>query len=87
MSPGLGGQGLQLVASAHDGGDPAVVDDVVAVGRARRGRQYRGEVEVGDPEVGQVGNQGLGVGEGEVCSQLEAVGGHWRAVLGRRYVS
>ena len=82
MSPGLGGQGLQLVASAHDGGDPAVVDDVVAVCRARRGRQHRGEVEVGDPEIGQVWNQGLGVGEGEACSQLE--GGRWSLACGAR---
>ena len=83
---GLGGQGLQLVAPTHDGGDTAVVDDVVAMGGARRSCQHRGEVEVGDPEVGQVGDQRLGIGEGEVRSQLEAVGGHRRALLRGRHV-
>ncbi len=33
------------------------------------------EVEVGDAEVGEVGHDGLGVGEGEPGVQLEAVGG------------
>ena len=83
---GLSGQGLQLLPSAHDGRDPAVIDDVVAVGGARCGGEDRGEVEVGDPQVGQIGDQGLGVCEGQVLAELETVGGHRRAVLRSRHV-
>jgi len=83
---GRSGQGLQSGASAHDGADPAMVDDVVAVGGARCGRQDRGEVEVSNPEVGQVRDQFLDVGEGEICSQLETIGGHRGTVLRGRHV-
>ena len=86
MGVGLGGQGLQLLPSAHDDRDPAVIDDVIAVGGSRRGGEDRGEVEVGDSQIGQVGDQGLGVGEGEVLTQLETVGGHRSAVLRRGHV-
>ena len=83
---GLSGQGLELLPSTHDGRDPAVIDDVVAVGGARRGGEDRGEVEVGDSQVGQVGDQGLGVCESQVLTELETVGGHRRAVLRSRHV-
>ena len=83
---GRSGQGLQSGASAHDGADPAMVDDVVAVGGARCGRQDRGEVEVSNPEVGQVRDQFLDVGEGEIRSQLETIGGHRGTVLRGRHV-
>ena len=58
--------------------DRAVVDDVVAVGRARpRLLQGRG-VDVADPEPRQVGHDRLRVREGEVLVELQPVGGAGR---------
>ena len=52
----------------------AVVDDVVAVGRAGRRLQHGGEVDVRDAEVVQVGQHRGGVVEAELRPQLQPVG-------------
>jgi hypothetical protein len=61
--------------------DPGVVDDVVPVLRPGHGLEDRRQVEMGDPERGQVGDTGAGVGEGEAGVELETVGGGHRQTL------
>jgi hypothetical protein len=53
---------------------PAVVDDVVAVGAPRRGLEVRRAVEVADAEIGEVRHDRRRVVEGEPRVQLHAVG-------------
>jgi hypothetical protein len=53
---------------------PRVVDDVVPVGRAGRGLQDGGEVEVGDTELGEVRDDPRRGGEVELRPELEPVG-------------
>ena len=55
-------------------GDPARVDDVVAVGRAAPGLERGGEVEVAHAELAQVRHQPEGVGEPHAGAELEPVG-------------
>jgi hypothetical protein len=56
VGAGFGSQGLELVAPTHDGADAPMIDDVVPVGGPRGGGEDRRQVEVGDPEAGQVGD-------------------------------
>ena len=57
---GRGGQGFEACPAAEVVGDPAVVDDVVAVHGSGRGLQHGGEVQVRDAELGQVRERPLG---------------------------
>jgi hypothetical protein len=73
-----------LAQGGHEGAPPllaaeivaraAVVDDVVAVGRAGCRLQVRRRVEVADPEVGEVVGEVGGGGEVEGGLELDAVG-------------
>ena len=47
-----------------------VIDDVVAVRRSGRGLERRRDVDVGDTELGEIGDQGRGVLETERRGQL-----------------
>ena len=66
-----------------------VVGHVVAVGLRDARLEDRGEVAVGDPQLGQVGHEVAGVEERQVRSELETVGGagdpgHHTALRGAR---
>ena len=74
-------QRAELVLSAERLGEPARVDHVVAVRRARARLERRRQIEVRDPEVAQVRDQLPRRGEAEIGGQLQAVG---RPQLGRR---
>ncbi len=71
----VGGQRLQRLPTAEFGIDLLVVDDVIAVGTAGHRGEHRGQVHVGDAEVGQVGHHLTGVLQGESGVQLQPVGG------------
>ena len=76
--PGLaerGGEPLVPLFAAQLRVEGPVIDDVVAVHRARGGLQDRAGVEVGDPQLGEVGEHpGRGV-ERKALVQLDPVGG------------
>ena len=74
--PGRRGERLEAAAAAEPAGDLCVVDDVVAVARTGDGLEDRGEVDIGDAQGHEVGEDRPGVVEGEVGCQLESVGGH-----------
>ena len=75
-------QAGEPLATAELGADPGVVEHVVAVlGAGHRGEHGR-EVEVADAEGLHVGQDRLGVGEGEAGVQLHPVGGGQRAAVG-----
>lgn len=73
---GRAGKGLEGAAPPEVGSDVCVVDDVVAVARTGDGLEDRGEVDIGDAQGHEVGEDRPGVVEGEVGCQLESVGGH-----------
>ena len=75
------GQRVERVRAPQFLRDAGRVDDVVAVRRARPRLEGRRQVEVGDPEVAQVGHERPRLGEPEPGTELEAVGG---ARLGHR---
>ena len=75
----LCGEPAVAVGAAELAVQPAVVDDVVAVGAAGRGLQHRRAVQVADAKLGQVAGDGRGVVEGEARVQLHPVGGGPRA--------
>ena len=72
------GEPLQGVPAAQLGVDGGVVEDVVAVHRAGRRGQDRGEVDVADAQGGQVGHGRGRIVEGEAAVQLQPVGGRER---------
>ena len=85
---GGAGEQAQPVNAAELRVDHGRVDHVVVVVGLRRGGEDRGEVEVRDPEFGQVGHELGGLGEAELAAarigvraaQLQAVRGGDRAL-------
>ena len=83
--PAQGGvEAIEGGSSAELDRDVRVVDHVVAVGATRRRLEDRRAIEVGDPEVRQVGHDGGGVVESESGVELDAVGGTGRGNSGHR---
>ncbi len=67
------GHPLEPLGAAEVVAEPAVVDDVVAMGAARGGLQHRRAVDVADPERRQVAGAGRHIVEGEAGVQLHPV--------------
>ena len=70
-----GGEPGEALLAAELGVEPPVINDVVAVHRPGRGGEDRREVEVGDAELGEVGDDRGGGVEAERVVELEPVGG------------
>ena len=68
------GQANQALTASEVHGHRAVVHDVVPVHRARSRLQDRREVEVRDPQAGEVRHDLGGTGEAEPGVELEPVG-------------
>ena len=67
-------QRAELLLAAERIGEAPGVHHVVAVGRSRPRLEGGRQVEVGDPEVGEVGHELARRGEAEVPRQLKTVG-------------
>src|SRR5699024_8532350 len=91
VGPARRAKGAQCVDPAEFGRDGGGVHDVVAVGGTGSGGHDGREVHRAHAEVGQVGHELLGVGQGEASAvgvrgggaQLEAVGARQRGAPGR----
>ena len=68
-------QPVQPLTPAEVGADGVVVDDVVAVRGTGASLGDGGEVEVGDAEALEVGEEPFDLGEAEAGLELQAVGG------------
>ena len=68
------GEADEVALAAEFRVDPAMVHDVVAVGRAGPRLLERRGVDVADPERGEIRDDPFRVGEGEVLVELQAVG-------------
>ena len=67
------GEGAQRLLPPQLLGDPRRVHHVVAVRGARPGLERRREIEVGHPEVAQIGDQAAGLLEPELARELQPV--------------
>ena len=75
-------QPLEAGLAAELGIEPGVIDDVIAVGAALARLQEGRGIEMADAERLQIGHDGGGRVEAEICGQLQAVG---RDRNGRRH--
>ena len=64
--------------AAELGIEPGRIDDIVAVGRSRRCRERRRQINVAHPQSPQIGRQGRRAREIHVAAELQSVGGAWR---------
>jgi hypothetical protein len=67
-------QQLELSMASQFRIEPGRVNDVVSVGTALAGREYRRGVDVGDAQIAQVGDQVPRIGEAEARVELEPIG-------------
>ncbi len=67
-------QPREALFAAEFGIEPVVIDDVVAVRRARPRLQERRGVEVADAEFFEIGHERGGVVEAEILGELQPVG-------------
>ena len=74
LACGLGEGGERLLAPEVDRQAPGV-DHVIAVCRARAGLVGGRQVEMRDPQIAQVGDEGPRVVKAEVAGQLQPIGG------------
>src|SRR5262249_48687462 len=64
-----------------------IIGDVIAVGTASSCPQVRRGVDVTDAKLGKIGNQLLGLPEGKVLMELQAIGTRQSAAAANRHGS